>query len=264
MLRSSVTHAFTPVHSQDAGGWSNHGAFDAALLAGLPRLRDLTLGLRTWGCEHADALELQGLDRLTQLRRLVVTVTGAPAGLPQAMGGGGGGLQEVRLALPVAAPVDQQQGSGCSSSGAGAVAAGLEEVLLACSGAMVVRNCRTLARARRAAALARAVLFEEDAPGDQHAAGSPAAVRGPAAAVVAALPELWPATQVWRVPLTTTPPPPASGRWWWRPSERAVACELLCGDGEGCADESLAALGAVMTDGLDDWKWGKANPVCRS
>lgn len=257
------------VHSfcfEDVGGWSSLGVFDASPLAGLPHLSELRLSLRTWGCEHLEALTLLGLESLTQLRKLAVSVTGAPCaalglyggGAPDSPAGGKEGWagQEVRLALPL--------------SGRG----GLEEVSLSCGSALVIRNSRALARAGCSAALARAVVLEEDAPagggssgggggGERRArtaggAGAVAAVRAPAAAVVGALQELWPGSQVWEMALKV--PVPSRDRRWWESAERVVRAELLCT--EGSRDAALGELQGVMTEGAHACSWGSFEKLC--
>ncbi|KAI8471614.1 MAG: hypothetical protein J3K34DRAFT_229892 [Monoraphidium minutum] len=276
-------------------------------MAALPALSDLGLFLRTWGCEHLDVLVIEGLEGLTRLRRLAVTVTGTP-GAGALFGGGGGGsggeagrpgLQQLRLALPAAAGAAAEAGAPAAGEGGAAAWRGCEEIDIGFTGVLVVRGSRALACARSAAALARAVVFEEDAPatapggdgGGAHrwargrvsegsAEGGAVAVRAPAAVVVGALPELWPDAQVWEGPLLVVPQGGAPGllwpwtpraRPWWAPRgararrrhagwERPLGAQLLCSRGE--RDAALARLEGVLSEGAAEARWGKLTRLC--
>jgi hypothetical protein len=254
--------------AQDAGPWSTSAAFDASPLAALPHLRALAVRLSTWGCEHADALEVLGLEALTRLSCLDVSVAGPPAlrgmfgeawppgGVPAVYAG----LQEVRLALPLPPASQPHELVGADGGGVdGALGARLEDVRLAAGGLLVVANCGALATATRVAALARGVVFEQ-AMGlrggeGAGAADAPAAVRAPAAAVLAALPELWGGAAAWRVDAVVAGPPRGE-RWWWEAAERTVAVELLCKGVERGA--ALSELGDAVAQGLRSplLRWG--------
>lgn len=223
-------------------------------------------------------------------------------------GAGTPGLQEVRLALPLVVPVSRGAGHAGSSnnrgggdtSSAGDGSCCFEELTLACSGALVVRNSRALARATRAAALARSVVFEEDAPAgargesamvcdmaqstevktgaggasglvgpNGHEEDSGQVVRASAALVIGTLPELWPRAEVWEVPLIMSQVDgsvEAAGSWqqrlaWgWRGSETVVMVELVCS--KGWRDEAAQQLQGVLTEGAASCRWGKLKQLC--
>jgi hypothetical protein len=193
-------------------------------------------------------------------------------------------MQEVRLSLPLSLPPAVAVAGGGSGRSGGGGNGRCEEIHLACSGAMVVRNSRALALAR-GAALARALVFEEDAPALPAADAAPAdacggaagllqrghggatqAVRATAAAVVGTLPELWPGAQVWEGRLLVVSHANAAGAavrsgWWRRPPQgRPVGFELLCGT--GARDAALQCLQGVLTEGAAQHSWGEMVRVC--
>lgn len=68
---------------EDPGGWVTHGCFDVGPLAACKALRRLELRLRTWGAEHCEAFQVGGLELLSQLRWLEVSVAAPLLSLPQ-------------------------------------------------------------------------------------------------------------------------------------------------------------------------------------
>jgi hypothetical protein len=102
-------------------------------------------------------------------------------------------------------------------------------------------------------------VFEEaraaggEAAGEGLPAGPQAVVRGSAADVVAALPELFAGLEAWREQLLAAPP---RRQRWWPASERALGAELLCRAGGRSA--ALERLGAVLAEGVAaNCRWGQ-------
>jgi hypothetical protein len=68
------------IHSfsfEDPGGWCTVGCFNVGVLRSCRKLRHLELRLRTWGAEHCEAFELQGLQELVQLQHLEIGIAAA-------------------------------------------------------------------------------------------------------------------------------------------------------------------------------------------
>ncbi|KAF6264354.1 hypothetical protein COO60DRAFT_177559 [Scenedesmus sp. NREL 46B-D3] len=249
-LSSLTVQAFT---FEDPGGWCTHAHFHLGPLASCQQLRHLELQLATWECEHCEAFELPGLQELSQLQRLKVSVTSRFVSLGQPGPRGAGQVQEVLLALPGMRPAKQLH--------------------IAASMRVVLRNSKVLARAADPGVLAHSILLEEplpqrkppaapcaaasssaaatppkpgskaggssssgasdtskvrdQAPAAAAAASSAAAsqpmqqpqyVRAPAHVVISALRDLWPGMEVWQYPMRV----PGISSW------QQVKPELLC------------------------------------
>jgi hypothetical protein len=154
-LSSLTVQAFA---FEDSGGWSTSANFNLGHLASCKKLHHLELQLGTWECEHCEAFELPGLQELSQLSSLKVLVTSRFVSLGQP-----GQVQEVLLALPGMRPAQQLH--------------------IATSMRVVLRNSKVLARAADPRVLAHSILLEEPLPQRKTpaAAAAAAATSAPAA-----------------------------------------------------------------------------------
>jgi hypothetical protein len=207
--------------------------FDVAPLVGCPRLTALELQLGTWECEHCEAFELVSLQQLTQLHSLRVCIAAASSSHAASGGGSSGSgsrddgaaMPEVLLALPLMRPAQQ--------------------LLIASSMRVVLRNSKVLARAHTPGLLAHSIVLEEPLPAKRDAPGGkgsdvPAAprrdqgpqqaadsvahqkhVRAAAHVVISALRDLWPEMEVWQYPMQLPSLRPG-GAW------RQASPELCC------------------------------------
>jgi hypothetical protein len=140
-LSSLTVQAFT---FEDPGGWCTSANFNLGPLASCKKLRHLELQLGTWECEHCEVFELPGLQELSQLSSLKVLVTSRFVSLGQRGPAGAGQVQEVLLALPGMRPAQQLH--------------------IATSMRVVLRNSKVLARAADPGVLAHSILLEEILP----------------------------------------------------------------------------------------------------
>ncbi|WIA35208.1 hypothetical protein OEZ86_003671 [Tetradesmus obliquus] len=155
-LSSLTVQAFT---FEDPGGWCTSANFDLAPLQSCKKLRYLELQLGTWECEHCETFELPGLQELSQLQSLKVLITSRFVSLGKPGPDSAAQVQEVLLALPGMRPAQQLH--------------------IASSMRVVLRNSKVLARAADPGVLAHSILLEEPLP-QRKAAATAAAGTNPA------------------------------------------------------------------------------------